>query len=115
MRALIAVALIALAPAPAAAHPDADVIRRVIRVHRGELQRCYEGALMRHRGADRVQVMIAFTIVARGVVADTRVRSSSLDDATFTTCLVDQVATWRFPDPPKGGTISVSYPFRFAR
>lgn len=115
MRALLVVALIALAPGPAAAYPDLDLIRRVIRVHRGELQRCYEGVLTRRPGTDRVLVVLGFTIGARGVVADVRVRSSTLDDARFAACLVGQVARWRFPDPPKGGTISVSYPFRFAR
>ena len=56
---------------------------------------------------------LSFLIGAGGRVQQARVRESTLDDATVEACLIERVATWRFPEPAGGGTVEVNYPFLF--
>jgi outer membrane biosynthesis protein TonB len=57
-------------------------------------------------------VVIRFTILATGGVADVGATSSSLSSPDVATCIMNTMRGWRTPFRP-AGPVTVEYPFLF--
>jgi hypothetical protein len=88
-----------------------EQVRRVVNVHKGALQACYESEVQRnpnfHGG-----VTVAWQIDASGSVASASLSGSTLGNPRVEGCIMRQVRTWHFPTS-NAPTIVGSYPFRF--
>ncbi|MFK7985117.1 MAG: TonB family protein [Sandaracinaceae bacterium] len=87
-----------------------EVIRRVIRRHINEVRFCYEQEL-NARPDLTGRVSVRFTIGPTGAVQDSSVSSSTLSNARVEQCIAQALRRWRFPAPPGGGVVVVTYPF----
>lgn len=86
-----------------------EVINRSI----GRIQRCYEQALSSEPSLSG-RVSFAWTIQPNGSVAGVRQAGGSLGSGRATTCIAGVVRGLRFPRP-RGGAVSVTFPFVFQR
>lgn len=91
---------------------DKELIRNVIQQRIVEVKKCYEVELEKNK-ALAGRVMVHFMIGVDGKVTDSQVEESTLHSPPAERCIADAVKTWEFPKP-KGGTVSVSYPFVLA-
>jgi TonB family protein len=89
---------------------DKDEIREVVSTHIAEVQACYQQGLERNP-ALAGRVTVEFMIEADGRVRNSKVVTSDLGDTAVSGCIASAVATWRFPEPDDGDTVSVLYPF----
>jgi len=92
---------------------DRDIIRRIVRAHINEVRHCYNVGLNRDP-AQRGRLVINFTIDPTGKVPTAEVQETTLTDAKIGTCVARALRRWKFPKPPGGGTIRVTYPFSLA-
>ncbi len=89
---------------------DKDIIRRIVRAHINEVRYCYNQGLVRDPNLEG-KVTVKFTIAATGKVASSDVAKSTVDDTNVGRCIAKAVKRWKFPKPPGGGVVVVSYPF----
>ncbi|MEZ4449097.1 MAG: AgmX/PglI C-terminal domain-containing protein [Nannocystaceae bacterium] len=89
---------------------DKDIIRRIVRAHINEIRHCYNQTLSRDPNA-RARVAIHFTIDSKGAVPSSVVQESTAADHALGTCMANAIKRWKFPKPPGGGTVLVTYPF----
>ncbi|MCB9662247.1 MAG: TonB family protein [Sandaracinaceae bacterium] len=89
---------------------SADVIRRVVRRHLGEVRFCYEQALNSQPDL-RGTVSVRWIISPTGSVTTSTVSGSTLGSARVESCVASAVRRWTFPAPDGGGLVSVTYPF----
>ncbi len=87
-----------------------ELIRRVIEDNKNQVRFCYERELQAHQDLAG-RVALRWTIGPDGRVTAARVTESTLGNARVERCIVERVKTWRFPEPPGGGTVDVNYPF----
>jgi hypothetical protein len=92
-------------------HVDRDAVAKVIAEHLNEVQRCYEASLLLE-GSSGGRLLVEWTIAPSGVVAQAKVASTSLKQASVPQCVLTALRRWAFPKP-KGGNVVVSYPFVF--
>ncbi len=92
---------------------DREIIKRVVRQHRGEIKFCYEGELQKNKGLEG-RVTVRFTISATGSVVSAVVKESSLNNASVERCITDKIRRWIFPEPKGGGIVMVNYPFNLS-
>lgn len=92
---------------------DREIIRRVVRQHRGEIKFCYESELQKNKGLGG-RVLVRFTISATGSVVSAVVKETSLNNATVERCITDKIRRWVFPEPKGGGIVMVNYPFNLS-
>ncbi|MFU8806319.1 MAG: AgmX/PglI C-terminal domain-containing protein, partial [Bradymonadaceae bacterium] len=86
---------------------DREIIRRVVRQHRREIQYCYEQELAKNRNlAGRITVR--FTISATGSVVSAVVSETSMNNASVERCMADRIRRWVFPEPKGGGIVIVN-------
>ena len=90
---------------------SADVIRRVVRMHLGEVRYCYETALTRNARLGGL-VSMSFVIGPTGAVASAG--ATGLSDPAAETCVASAVRRWTFPAPSGGGVVRVTYPVNLA-
>ncbi|MBL4685203.1 MAG: AgmX/PglI C-terminal domain-containing protein [Nannocystaceae bacterium] len=95
----------------AATSIDKSLIQSVVRAHHGDLRTCYEDGLRRDETLSG-RMSVTWTMQA-GVVVDTTLVETSLNDPCVVTCVLDEVGTWEFPEFSSSGTIRISYPFVF--
>jgi hypothetical protein len=90
---------------------SAEQINRVVQANRAAIKYCFEGGLQRN---PRLQgsVNAGFRIDRKGAVSTTRVAKSTLGDPKVESCILRQIARWKFPEPD-GGEVDVVYPFLF--
>lgn len=88
-----------------------DAILKVVMAGLGDVQRCYERALMSTPGLQG-KVVFDWVIAPSGRVQSTRVRSSTMSSQAVTTCISGVIKGWQFPQP-QGGSVKVTYPFIF--
>ena len=89
---------------------SADVIRRVVRRHLGEVRFCYEQALNSQPDL-RGTVSVRWIISPTGSVTTSTVSGSTLGSSRVEGCVASAVRRWTFPAPDGGGLVSVTYPF----
>ena len=82
--------------------------------HGDEIKNCYTDRLKDKTLAG--QLTISFDLVTGGRAEKLRINeaSSTMKDAVIRTCILKKVSTWKFPEPPKGKTVEVSYPWTFS-
>ena len=86
-------------------------VLKVINEHLGQIQGCYERALTHHPGLGG-KIEFQWTVLASGRVSTARERSSSMNDAKVSRCIIHVIKRMRFPRP-KGGSVTIAYPFMF--
>ncbi|MFN7147327.1 MAG: TonB family protein, partial [Myxococcota bacterium] len=87
-------------------------IDEVIRKHMKDVRACWVDA--RTRAPDGGTITVKFTIGADGAVTDARIKATTIPDARFQACVVEEFRTFQFPAPEGGGVVIVSYPFVFS-
>ncbi|HOX47189.1 MAG TPA: TonB family protein [Myxococcota bacterium] len=90
---------------------DREVIMRVFRQRRGQLQSCYERGLRRNPTLEG-RVTLRFTIDERGRVTEARSAPSALGDREVEACLVSRLKSWTFPGP-QAGSVQIAFPLVF--
>lgn len=91
---------------------DREAIRRVILANKRAIKACYERALTRNRGLSG-KLVLQWNIEERGRVTAAKVVSNQLDD-TVSSCIIQRLKTWKFPEPPADQIAQVQYPFVFS-
>jgi TonB family protein len=91
---------------------DKEIIRRVIRQHINEMKSCYEERLPARPDMSG-RVSVKFTIAATGMVTESELAHSTMNEPTVEACLIKAVRRWQFPRPEGGGIVIVTYPFSF--
>jgi serine/threonine protein kinase len=89
-----------------------DVVEATVRAHVADVKKCYQWGLRRDAKL-RGDVTIQYTIEASGEVMVSVIQSSSLPDRFWPvgTCIASAPRRWKFPKPPDGKFVIVSYPF----
>lgn len=94
---------------------DREAVRRVVRANLNQIQACYTRELNKLDRTRRAQlegkVILKWDIVERGAAQNVRVESSTLNNRSIENCMRERLATWQFPEPPKGLVGEVTYPF----
>ncbi|MCY1055396.1 AgmX/PglI C-terminal domain-containing protein [Nannocystis sp. SCPEA4] len=114
MFSLLMLTTIVTAAAPARADETLyqSLIRRVVRAHLPEVRTCYNEGLAR-KPELAGKLTVDFEIGTDGHVISSKVKDSTLADATVEGCVAATVQGWLFVRPDEG-TVKVSYPFEFA-
>jgi TonB family protein len=88
-----------------------ETIKDVIHEHHAELRAC---ALKRAPAMQSVsgKIIVGFTILPTGKVAEVATQSSTLHEPDLEACLLTAVRAWTFPKPKKG-PVGINFPFRF--
>ncbi len=87
-----------------------EVIQRVVRQHHNEIRFCYEQEL-NSRPDLGGRVSVRFVIGANGSVQSADIVQSTVQHSNVEQCIANAARRWIFPEPQKGGTVSVMYPF----
>jgi len=88
-----------------------EKVAKVIQQHQGEIQGCYERELLSNAGLAG-KVTFEWTITRQGDVSGAREKSSTLNSAAVSNCILKIIRGMSFPKP-KGGSVTISYPFMF--
>jgi TonB family protein len=96
-------------PAPVAAAPEQSIAEQVQR-HQGEIDACYRQVLDTHPGLAG-QLVVHFTVTARGTVSQAVVKESTLRNREVDDCVIASVERWRFVPPENAQDTHVSVPF----
>ena len=88
-----------------------EAIQRVVGQHMHKIQACYERQLIVSPGLAG-KIVFDWVISTSGSVSSARQVSSSLRNAAVANCILQQIRSWRFPQP-QGGSVQVRYPFVF--
>ena len=91
---------------------DREAVRRVIRQNKGAIKWCYQQELQRNPNLAG-KIVLAFVITANGSVAKENVKANTMPTNAVGECIARKSRRWRFPEPPDGGIVRVSYPFLF--
>lgn len=91
---------------------DRDAIAEVIRKNIGQVRFCYERRLAAVPSLFG-KVLVQFSIQEGGTVLLPKVSSSTLSDSVVEGCILRRLASWKFPSPPAGTSVVVTYPFLF--
>jgi Ca-activated chloride channel family protein len=90
---------------------NADIVRRIVRQHLGQLRFCYEQTLKKNPGINGLAV-VKFEIDDAGMVPNAEVTKHL--EGNLDACLVEQVKSFQFPKPEKG-TVKVQLPLNFSQ
>lgn len=99
----------ALLPPFASAMIATSVLRDVIRAASPQIARCAGDTALEARG----RVVVAFVIGPEGRVHEAEATRNETGSPELAACVVRVVLGLVFPENPRGGTIRVTYPFRF--
>ncbi|TXD38325.1 AgmX/PglI C-terminal domain-containing protein [Lujinxingia vulgaris] len=92
---------------------DREIIQRVVRQHRREMQHCYEQELQRNPNlAGRITVR--WVISPTGSVTIASIAETSMNNSAVEQCMTQRIRRWVFPEPKGGGIVNVNYPFNFS-
>jgi TonB family protein len=89
-----------------------DQVGEVIHRHLSEIRYCYETAMLRNSDVAG-KLAISFAIGGKGLVTESSIKQSTLDDPRLDDCILRRLNTWKFPQPSGGVTVQVTYPFIF--
>jgi hypothetical protein len=89
-----------------------EEVARVINQHLGEVQYCYERALLKSPGL-KGKLVLEWTIKEDGSVGAVKQKLATLKSSDVSTCIIGKLKRWTFPKP-RGGVVVVSYPFIFS-
>jgi hypothetical protein len=86
-------------------------VYKVISKHQQAILRCYEKQLAKKPGLAG-KITYEWTVKTNGGVTKAREKSSTLNDATVSKCVLGVIKKMKFPKP-KGGEVIIAYPFFF--
>lgn len=94
---------------------DKEAVRRRVKHYLNEIRGCFSRELNKLSKGDRLEgkVVVTWEIIAQGAARNVRIKSSTLGNSNVENCIKERLASWSFPEPPKGMTAEVSYPFLF--
>jgi TonB family protein len=90
---------------------DQGKLSAFVRARMGLIKACYENALKRNP-ALKGKIVIRFTILGTGALADINTAQNSLGSAEVGACIVNTMRSWRTQFRPSGPA-TVEYPFVF--
>lgn len=88
-----------------------ELIDRVVRRHKKQIQFCFEKQLLRHPNLSG-KVSLKWIITMSGAVTGAKIANSSLGNGDAESCMLRSLRSWQFPKP-EGGVVEVVYPFHF--
>jgi hypothetical protein len=78
------------------------------------IKSCYEFQLNKNKEL-MGKLVLSWEIGEQGRVVSAKVRSNELGNAEVANCIMRNLKTWRFPEPPSNQVVEVeSYPFFFS-
>jgi|GEM_PF-965217 len=86
----------------------------VINRHMSEVRYCYERAGIRRPDIEG-KLQVQFLIGGQGIVKSSAVKASTVSDSGLDNCVVERLASWKFPKPRGNIDVNVLYPFTFKR
>jgi hypothetical protein len=89
---------------------SADLVRRIVKAHIGEVRYCYNEGLKEDPELGG-RVVVDFTVGTKGRVTKTEVSSTGLEDSDVPACVAGAVGRWLFPRPADGQEVQITYPF----
>lgn len=92
---------------------DRDIIAQYIRSRLGEILYCYERQLSASPDLYG-KVAVRFTISGSGAVETQKIGDTTLKNSMVEGCILQKVATWKFPEPKGNTKVLVTYPFLFS-
>jgi TonB family protein len=87
-------------------------INRVVSRNSKRLQGCYESELKKDRTLRGV-IKVRFTIQTNGRISSTKIVQNTMRSSVVARCIQNKIKRWRFKSKPKGGSVTVAYPFFF--
>ncbi len=91
---------------------DREEIANYIRTQLGQILYCYERQLSANKELFG-KVSVKFTINGIGKVETQIVSDTTLKNTTVEGCMLNKIASWKFPAPRGGTKVIVTYPFLF--
>jgi hypothetical protein len=91
---------------------DREEIANYIRTQLGQILYCYERQLSANKELFG-KVSVKFTISGSGKVETQTVSDTTLKNTTVEGCMLNKIASWKFPAPRGGTKVIVTYPFLF--
>lgn len=91
---------------------DREEIASYIKTQLGQILYCYERQLSANKDLFG-KVSIKFTISGTGKVEAQSISDSTLKNAMVEGCMLNKIASWKFPTPRGGTKVIVTYPFLF--
>lgn len=91
---------------------DREEIANYIRTQLGQILYCYERQLSANKELFG-KVSVKFTISGSGKVETQTVSDTTLKNTTVEGCMLNKIASWKFPAPRGGTKVVVTYPFLF--
>tara|TARA_B110001454_G_scaffold219199_1_gene251745 strand:+ start:50805 stop:52274 length:1470 start_codon:yes stop_codon:yes gene_type:complete len=91
---------------------DREEIATYIRTQLGQILYCYERQLSANKELFG-KVSVKFTISGSGKVETQTVSDTTLKNTTVEGCMLNKIASWKFPAPRGGTKVIVTYPFLF--
>lgn len=91
---------------------DREVIAQYIKSKLGQILYCYERQLSANPDLFG-KVAVKFTIGGTGQVEHQLIGDTTLKNSTVEGCILNRVASWKFPAPQGGTKVMVTYPFLF--
>ena len=89
-----------------------EQIESVIRANLDQIVQCHQQEL-RPCPALASKIVVRFVIGDDGKVIQSEVKKSTLADPKVENCMLLKIRNWKFPKPPGGGIVDVTYPFVF--
>jgi TonB family protein len=90
---------------------DQGKLGAFVRLRKGAINACYENSLKRNPSL-KGKIVVRFTILETGGIADVQVVSNGLGSADVVQCIVNVMRAWRTPFRPSGPS-TVEIPFSF--
>ncbi|WP_224370151.1 AgmX/PglI C-terminal domain-containing protein [Hyalangium versicolor] len=93
---------------------DKEDVRRAIQTVVPLIRQCFQDVAERYSGPQ--SVTLRFTIEGQGLTGhfkDGEVVDTSIQDPFALACFLDSLLDVRFPAPREGGSVTITYPFRF--
>lgn len=91
---------------------DRELVLKVVKRHQNQIRFCYETELNKNPELAG-KVTVAWTIDGTGNVSVAAIAESGLKSDAVERCIVDRVRAWRFPEPPGGGEVAITFPWVF--
>ncbi|MBI5494397.1 MAG: AgmX/PglI C-terminal domain-containing protein [Deltaproteobacteria bacterium] len=98
-------------------HVPAEEVKAAIRAVIPAVKDCYEGGL-KMKADSQGALKVSFTLVAAdggGFMRDAEIVDSQLGNPVVDACVLNALATARFPMPEGDGEVRVTYPFKFSQ
>jgi hypothetical protein len=91
---------------------DKTLVRKIVRSHRDEIERCYASGLKAnpHLGG---RLVVRFSINGKGKVTEAKMIESEMAAPAVEQCITNEIEKWEFPKFGRGDPVTITYPFTF--